>query len=80
MEFILQEIPLPRPWPSYSGPLRLTFSLSLSLSLVKEGFSFGKLKKSSEPITTVRQTTRENSGASWGLILDCQCYVSGARL
>jgi hypothetical protein len=30
---------------------------SLSLSLVKEGFSFGNLRKSSEPITAVRQTT-----------------------
>jgi hypothetical protein len=30
-------------------------SLSLSLSLVKEGFSLGKLRKSSEPITAVRQ-------------------------
>jgi hypothetical protein len=30
-------------------------SLSLSLCLVKEGFSLGKLRKSSEPITAVRQ-------------------------
>jgi hypothetical protein len=29
--------------------------LSLSLCLVKEGFSLGKLRKSSEPITAVRQ-------------------------
>jgi hypothetical protein len=42
------------PWPSYGGPLKLTSSLSL----VKEGFSLGKLRKSSEPITAIRQATQ----------------------
>jgi hypothetical protein len=76
MESIFQERPPPPPWPSYSGPLRWT----LSLSLVKQGFSLGNLRKSSEPITAVRQATRENSGASQGLILDFQCYVGRTRL
>jgi hypothetical protein len=54
MESVFQERPL-LPRPSYSGTLRLTLSLSLFLCLVKEDFSFGKLRKSSEPITAVRQ-------------------------
>jgi hypothetical protein len=39
------------PQPSYGGTLRLNFSLCL----VKEGFFLGKLRKSSKPITAVRQ-------------------------
>jgi hypothetical protein len=35
-----------------SGP-----TFSLSLSLVKEGFSLGNLRKNSEPISAVRQAT-----------------------
>jgi hypothetical protein len=45
-------------------------SLSLSLSLIKEGFPLGNLRKSSKPITVVRQAAWENSGAGWKLILD----------
>jgi hypothetical protein len=76
MECVLQE--RAPPCPRYSGTLRSNFSLSLSI--VKEGFSFGKLRKNSEPITAVRQAISENSAAGWGLILDCQCYVGRARL
>jgi hypothetical protein len=36
--------------------------LSLSLSLVKEGFSLRNLRKSSKPITSVRQATWEIRG------------------
>jgi hypothetical protein len=52
MESVLQES-LP-PWPSYSGPLKPTF---LPLSLLKEGFFLGSLRKSSEPIKAVKQAT-----------------------
>jgi hypothetical protein len=52
MESVFQE--RPPPWSSYGGTLRLTFSLSLFLS-VKEGFSLGKLKKSIKPTTAARQ-------------------------
>jgi hypothetical protein len=45
----------PPPWPSYGRPLRWTFSLSVSL--VEEGFSLGKLRKSSESTTAVKQAT-----------------------
>jgi hypothetical protein len=55
MESIFQER-TPPPQPSYGGTLRSTFlSLSLSLCLVKEGFSLGKLRKSSKPTTAVQQ-------------------------
>jgi hypothetical protein len=40
---------------AYSGTLRLTFSLSPSVCLVKESFSLGKLRKSSKPNTAIRQ-------------------------
>jgi hypothetical protein len=45
--------------PPYHGLAMVDLSgqLSLSLSLVKEGFSLGNLRKSSEPITAVRQAT-----------------------
>jgi hypothetical protein len=57
MESAFQDSPQ---WFSYSGPLRATFSLSLSL--VKEGFSLRNLRKSSKPITSVRQATWEIRG------------------
>jgi hypothetical protein len=46
-----------------SGRLSLSLSFSLSLTFIKEGFSFGNLRKSSEPITAVRQATREIRGS-----------------
>jgi hypothetical protein len=54
MESVLQENPHPA-WLSYSGSLRMTFSLSLSLA--KEGFSSGTLGKSYEPLQLLRQAT-----------------------
>jgi hypothetical protein len=79
MESVLQESPptMAALWGTSQVDL---LSLSLSLSFVKEGFSLGKLRKSSVPITAVRQVTQENSGAIWGLILDCQCYMGRAEL
>jgi hypothetical protein len=71
--------PPPPPWPSYGGTLSWPF-LSLSLCLVKEGFSLEKLRKSSEPITAVRQAIWGNSDARRGFILHCQCNVGGAQL
>jgi hypothetical protein len=73
MESVFQESPPPQ--LSCSGPLRLT----LSLSLIKEGFSLRNLRKSSKPITVVRDTTWEIR-AGWGLILDCQWYMGRAKL
>jgi hypothetical protein len=64
------------PQPSYGGTHRPTFSLCL----VKEDFSLGKLRKSSESITAVRQAVWGNSDARQGIIPNCQCYVSGAWL
>jgi hypothetical protein len=75
MESVLQESP-----PHHGlAMVNLSGQSSLSLSLIKDGFSFGDLRKSSEPIT-VRQAIWENSDASQGLILDCQCYVDEAEL
>jgi hypothetical protein len=68
----------PPPRPSYGGTLRSTFSLSLCI--VKEGFSLGKLRKSSEPIIAVWQAIWGNSDTRWGIIPHCQCYVGGTRL
>jgi hypothetical protein len=48
--------------------------------LVKEHSSLGKVRESSEPITAVRQAIYENSDATRGFILDCQCYMDRARL
>jgi hypothetical protein len=44
--------------------LSLSLFFSLSLYLVKEGFSFGNLRKSSNPITAIKKATQENLGAS----------------
>jgi hypothetical protein len=82
MESVFQESP-PHHGLAMVDPSQddlLSLSLSLSSSLIKEGFSLGKLRKSSKPITAIRQATRENLGASQGLIPNCQCYVGRARL
>jgi hypothetical protein len=80
----LQERP-PHPTPPHGLAIldlsgQPSLSLSLSLPFVKEGFSLGKLRKSSKPIIALRQATWDNLGASWGLILDCQCYMGRLRL
>jgi hypothetical protein len=78
VESIFQER-FPPQWPSYGGTLRSTF-FSLSLCLVKEGFSIGKLRKSSKPTIAVWQAIWGNSEARWGFIPHCQCYVGGTWL
>jgi hypothetical protein len=72
VEYIFQE--RSPPWPSYGGTLRSTF---LSLCLVKEGFSLGKLRKSSKPTTAVQQAIWGNSDTRWGIIPYCQWYMGG---
>jgi hypothetical protein len=71
-----------RPTFSVCLSLCLSFSLylSVSLTLVKKGFSLRKLKKNSKPITAVKQAILENLVASRRLALDCQCHMGKADL